>query len=213
MAALPAREPSGDGALAPAAVVDAAMALVEREGAEALTMRRLSAALGVAPTAIYWHVGNRRQLVAAMVERMVAEFGRIRPRGSTPSARLASVLRQVRAELLGRPHLVGLVNEEGRVAAMFLPAQRVLADELVAAGLAPPAVASALRTLVYHVVGFVLVELNVARQPEQPSAEELWGGVDASELPGPVLRQLQAPQDSDRVFAFATRALVAGLID
>ena len=40
------------------AIVDAAMGLVEAQGIDALTMRRLSDELGVAVTAIYWHVGQ-----------------------------------------------------------------------------------------------------------------------------------------------------------
>ena len=43
-------------------ILDRALALVEAEGAEALTMRRLAGELGVATTTIYWHVGNRDDL-------------------------------------------------------------------------------------------------------------------------------------------------------
>ena len=48
-------------------VIDAALALVESGGGDALTMRKLAAELGVATTTIYWHVGNRDDLVLAVV--------------------------------------------------------------------------------------------------------------------------------------------------
>ena len=44
-------------------VVEAALALVEGEGGDALTMRRLASELGVTTTTIYWHVGNRDELL------------------------------------------------------------------------------------------------------------------------------------------------------
>jgi len=51
------------------AVVDAAVALADREGLEALTMRRLGAELGVEAMSLYNHVSSRRALLAAIAER------------------------------------------------------------------------------------------------------------------------------------------------
>jgi AcrR family transcriptional regulator len=55
-------------------VVETALSLWRTEGADALSMRRLAAALGVAPTAIYWWAGNKDQLLAYVVDEI---FGRI----------------------------------------------------------------------------------------------------------------------------------------
>ena len=56
-------------------VIDAALRIVESEGASALSMRRLADELGAAVTAIYWHVGNRDALVELMIGRLLAEMG------------------------------------------------------------------------------------------------------------------------------------------
>ena len=48
-------------------VVEVAGRIVDAHGADALTMRRLADELGVAVTSIYWHVGNRDELVAFSV--------------------------------------------------------------------------------------------------------------------------------------------------
>ena len=112
------------------AVVDAALRLVEDEGVPALTMRRVAAELGVAVTAIYWHVGNRDALLDELVDRIVADIGAIRPSGSTPVDRISSVARSLRRKLLARPHVVGLAHERGVTSIMFQPAQAVLAREL-----------------------------------------------------------------------------------
>lgn len=52
-------------------VTDAAIALVERDGLGALTMRRLAAELDCAPMSLYTHVRNRDDLVDAIVDRLI----------------------------------------------------------------------------------------------------------------------------------------------
>jgi AcrR family transcriptional regulator len=51
-------------------IVATAMALAERDGSDALTMRRLGAALGVDPTAVYRHFRDKQALIAAVAERL-----------------------------------------------------------------------------------------------------------------------------------------------
>ena len=54
-----------------ARVLEAAIALVDRGGLGALTMRRLGAALGVEAMSIYAHVANKEALLEAMVDRVI----------------------------------------------------------------------------------------------------------------------------------------------
>ncbi|GII65622.1 putative transcriptional regulator, TetR family protein [Sphaerisporangium krabiense] len=51
-------------------VIDAALELIDRHGVEALTMRRLAEVLEVYPATIYWHAGNRAQLIARVCQRV-----------------------------------------------------------------------------------------------------------------------------------------------
>lgn len=55
-------------------VVDAAVALADREGIGALTMRRLAADLGVEAMTLYHHVGAKDALLSLMAERVMAGF-------------------------------------------------------------------------------------------------------------------------------------------
>lgn len=55
------------------AVLQAAIAHVEREGVAALSMRALAAELGVAPNALYRHVGSKAELEFAIAD----EAGRV----------------------------------------------------------------------------------------------------------------------------------------
>lgn len=194
-------------------VLDAAAALVRQHGPAALTMRKLAAELGTAVTSIYWHVGNRESLLDALVERTVADLGAIRPRGATPAERIASVARALRRDLRAHPHLVAMVHERGLTERMFLPAQRALVREVHAAGLRGARAAGVVRAVQFHVVGHVLVERNRERAPAQsPAEEELWAVETADQDPA-LARALARPVDTERLFAAAVRALVAGLLE
>jgi AcrR family transcriptional regulator len=56
------------------AVVAAALKIIDRQGVEALTMRRLGQTLGVEAMAVYRHVANKDDLIAGVVERLFSEF-------------------------------------------------------------------------------------------------------------------------------------------
>ncbi|NUP49019.1 MAG: TetR family transcriptional regulator [Catenulispora sp.] len=206
-AARPPRAP----AVSRRAVLDAATRLVEDQGVAGLSMRKLAAELGVAVTSIYWHVGNREALLDELVQEMVHGLDALAATGSDPVARVLSLATGLRRVLRDHPHLIGLVNERGLTPAMFLPSQRALAAEVAAAGLSGTRAADAVRATQYHVIGFVLVERNTDRSPEQrPSAEDLWLAEPAAD---PVLSEAFAtPVDADRLFAVSTEALVRALL-
>lgn len=193
-------------------VLEAAAALVRQHGPDALTMRKLAAELGTAVTSIYWHVGNREQLLDALVERTVQDMGAIRPCGRTPAERIVSVARSMRRELRERPHLIAMVHERGLTDRMFLPAQRALVAEVRAAGLRGARAADAVRAVQFQVVGFVLVERNRERSPVQsPGEGELWEPAAAPDDPD-LARALGRPADPERLFVLSVRALTEALL-
>ena len=51
-----------------------AIAVADKDGIEALSMRKLGQALGVEAMSLYKHVGNKGELVAAMVDSVVEQF-------------------------------------------------------------------------------------------------------------------------------------------
>jgi AcrR family transcriptional regulator len=55
-------------------VLEAAVALADREGVDALSMRRLASELGVVPMALYKHVSNKEELLDGMLDLVVGEF-------------------------------------------------------------------------------------------------------------------------------------------
>ncbi|MFA5885945.1 MAG: TetR family transcriptional regulator [Acidimicrobiia bacterium] len=154
-------------------VIEVAGRIVDEQGTEALTMRRLADELGVAVTSIYWHVGNREDLVDALVDRLLADMGTLRARGATPRERIASLARALRRKLLERPHLIALAHEQAKTALMFQPVQAAIAAELDALGLRDAEAALALRALQMHVITSVLLVRTIDRYGTEAPVDAL----------------------------------------
>lgn len=56
------------------AIVDAALEVLDRDGMDALSMRRVAEALGTGPASLYWHVRNKEELLQLLFERLTAEI-------------------------------------------------------------------------------------------------------------------------------------------
>lgn len=59
--------------LSQALVVDTALAILDAEGLDAVTMRRVATALDTGPASLYAHVSNKGELHELMLERVLAE--------------------------------------------------------------------------------------------------------------------------------------------
>jgi AcrR family transcriptional regulator len=57
------------------AIVEAALRVLERDGAEGLSMRRVAEELGTGAASLYWHVTNKDALIELMVDRVAGEIG------------------------------------------------------------------------------------------------------------------------------------------
>jgi AcrR family transcriptional regulator len=55
-------------------IVEAALRVVDREGLEATSMRRVADELGTAPSALYWHVRNKEELLQHVLDRVAADI-------------------------------------------------------------------------------------------------------------------------------------------
>ncbi|MFT4285959.1 MAG: TetR/AcrR family transcriptional regulator C-terminal domain-containing protein [Protaetiibacter sp.] len=87
--------------LSPDRIVDAAVALADRDGIDGVSMRRLGAELGVDPMSIYHHVRDKDRLRALMVDRVVAGISPHRE-GEWADA-LRTTLLDARAAMLRHP--------------------------------------------------------------------------------------------------------------
>ncbi|MET0492514.1 MAG: TetR family transcriptional regulator [Actinoplanes sp.] len=70
-------------------IVDAAVALLDVAGAEGLTFRALATQLKTGPGAIYWHVANKNELLAAATDAVLGRSAEVG--GNTPEQAIRAV--------------------------------------------------------------------------------------------------------------------------
>jgi|688.fasta_scaffold257661_1 TetR/AcrR family tetracycline transcriptional repressor len=87
--------------------VDAALNIVDKDGANALTLRRLGAEMGISSTAVYTYFKSRDELITALVERMSEEIvDGIKATGTSPREVLLAIGISARRALAKRPLLI-----------------------------------------------------------------------------------------------------------
>lgn len=94
-------------------VLDAAMTLSDTGGLEALSMRKLAAALGVEAMSLYNHVSNKEDIVDGLIDRVFAEIEVAEPGSVDWKIAMRERAASVRAALRRHPWAVGLM--EGRM--------------------------------------------------------------------------------------------------
>ena len=194
-------------------LIEAGRAFVESGGPDALSMRKVAAEVGVAPTAIYWHVGSREELLGAVLDAMIADLPRPAVRGRTPATRIASLARGMRSDALATSNMQQLARHLGRSAELFLPAQIALARELSAAGLHGTAAADAARAVLFVVGGFVLLEDSYrAAGPGVARNPELWRGVDDPAIDPELRAAMSRPTTPDALFEYTLGRLLESVL-
>jgi TetR/AcrR family transcriptional regulator, tetracycline repressor protein len=92
-----------------AEVLEAALRIVDEQGLERLTMRRLGAQLGVDPMTVYHHVPDKAALFDGLIERVLAEI-RIPDATGDWEHDLSAIVVEARTTLLAHPHTVVLLG-------------------------------------------------------------------------------------------------------
>lgn len=147
-------------------VVDAAIALADRDGLDALSMRRLGQALGVEAMSLYHHVGSKDGLLSAMVDTAVAEIDVPDPAGPW-RAELRRRCVSAHAALRRHPWLAMLMVSRINVGPAMLRYVDATIGCLFAAGFDAVAVDRGWTALDAHLYGFTLQELRFPVAPEQ----------------------------------------------
>lgn len=190
-------------------VIAAAADLVDADGFEALSMRRLAARLGVTPMALYNHVTDKHDLIAGVVDHVLSA---IEPPGPDAPwrSRLRAVFTSLRQLYLDHPNIVPVIQSSATVSAAQLAPMEAALDALVEAGLPISRARESWVALISLTNGLVAYELQghlASTDPSVTSAIE-----DAGTFPRiSAALATDAPLDYDAVFATALDALIHGL--
>ena len=142
-------------------IIEAAVRLMDREGLEAVTMRRLGRELGVEAMSLYNHVADKDTLLRGILARVLADFEL--PQGPDLDwiERVRQMARTFRELLLRHPGVIPLLSEKSgpitdtRALTPIETALQTLRD----AGLSEAETIHAYRAVVGFVVGSVALEV------------------------------------------------------
>lgn len=185
------------GDLSRAAIVTAALRLIDEDGLEALSMRRLGRALGVEGMALYHHFANKDALLDEVVAAIAPEPP---PPAGDWRADLTALSHQYRDMVNAHPHLLPvLLSRPSR----HDRATRTLEAQYAAlrrAGLDGQALLDAHRTWGSYVIGYLVVE----QQGRAAAAQWRPPGGPAAPITGE-LDRYQAARDWDEQFGVGLR--------
>lgn len=94
-------------------VLAAALAIVDRDGLEGLSMRKVARALGAGAMSLYHHVADKDALLDELVDLVFAEIA-LPPAGAPWRAALAARMRSARDVLRRRPWAIALMESRTR---------------------------------------------------------------------------------------------------
>jgi AcrR family transcriptional regulator len=155
----------GDRKITRELVFKVALELIDRHGADALSMRRLGAALGRDPMILYRHAPAKAALLDGVVETVLGQL-KVDPADPDWAAQLRGVARQYRALALAHPNVVPLLVTRPLATPLALrprgtlrPLEDVL-KLLTGAGFSGPDALHVYRALFGFLNGHVLNELQ-----------------------------------------------------
>ena len=205
-------------------VIRAAIDLADAEGLEAVSMRRVSQALGVVPMALYKHVSDKEDLVDGMVDAVVSSFPAPPPEVAYavgPGWRQAVRLRVAgaRSALVSHPWLRRTLETRTRRTATVLAHMEAVSAAFLSGGLSPDLTHHAMHALGTRIWGFSPELFDESRSGPTP-ARHTGAAPQPSDYPSIVAIAADAKArrpgatgcDEDFEFSFAFE-LILGAVD
>ncbi|HEY1180325.1 MAG TPA: TetR family transcriptional regulator [Phytomonospora sp.] len=180
-------------------IVAAAIEILGEQGLDAVSMRSVSARLGVSPVPLYSRIGNKEALLEAIADRLLAD---VAPQLAADERWAAYAVRWA-AELRARLRQVRdsrLIVSPRRQA--YVEASRPLVEVMRRDGLPGDTAVRACRLIMWATVGFVALESGASPPPEGRPRRAARAGGDPDGV---------SAEDADILFGLHIRYLVEGI--
>ncbi|MCF4121149.1 TetR/AcrR family transcriptional regulator C-terminal domain-containing protein [Antribacter sp. KLBMP9083] len=165
------RERPAKPALSRAAIVDAALRVIEREGAHKLTMRRLATELDTGPASLYVYVKNTTELNAQLIDRLLAELDLSWDGAESWRERLHRVLSDYSALLARRAELANAALHVWPDGPNYLDLVELVVRLLLSAGVSEQTAARSVDLLLQHATASAAEWTAHAREEGQDIAD------------------------------------------
>lgn len=160
------RRPAPQRAYTRADICAAALALVDEEGLEALSMRRLGSRLGIEAMSLYHHVRNKADLLDALHGAVLGQLEPEGVRGDAWRPLLGGLARALRSTLLRHPNVVPLFTHNPVRAPEALGTLERVRAAMARDGFSSGDTHNAIYVVGMFTIGHVIFETGSRVQPE-----------------------------------------------
>ncbi len=188
-------------------ILRAALDLIDREGLDALSMRRLGQELGVEAMSLYHHVPNKAALLGDLVEGLLAEIAIPDEESDVWTERARALARSYRRLAHDHPHAFPLLVTWDLKTPGALRLIDAMVDVCRGAGYGEQAALDAFSTIAGYATGYALFEIGGLFQVAAGEAGAPPGGA----WPGPPAGGTPLFDHGDEQFEFGLDAILAGL--
>ncbi|MEV6646988.1 TetR/AcrR family transcriptional regulator [Amycolatopsis sp. NPDC051371] len=196
-------------------ILEAARAILDRDGWEKLTIRRLATELGVGATTLYHHVRDKDDLLVQLLDQHAGRLSRPEL-PDDPRERIIAAATVMHASLAAWPQAVEVLTADDLLGESALWMVEAMVGGALDCGLGPERAVELYRNVWYYTVGEILVRVRAGRRAgeERPRYRDtVFAGLDATEFPSLAAIGERWPELTVRdTFSRGLRAFVDGLL-
>jgi AcrR family transcriptional regulator len=193
------------------AIIEAAVRVLDREGVDALTVRRLGEELGTGSATLYWHVANKNELVELVYDHVVGDVKLPEPTTSRWQAQLEDVAWQLYRIMLQHNDLARLSIGRIPVGPKMLGVIEWSLGLLRGAGV-PDRAAAYFGDIFGRYLDASVLEVTAQGGPPVEQIISYFAGLPAEQFPNiTALNETMFAADNDERFQFGLDLLMRGL--
>jgi AcrR family transcriptional regulator len=164
-------------------ILDAALAIADERGIEAISMRAVAERVGVTPMALYPHIGGKAGLLDGLVGRILGQLSM--PDADAPwHERLGGIAQALRTIAKQHPSAVALLFSRPSVTPDAVLAVDAIYQELLEAGVPPEQVPRVERMASTLIIGYAVSEVGGRFGTGTVNARGRRARMTEAELPG-----------------------------
>lgn len=194
-------------------IIDAALQIIDADGADALSLRTLATRLSSSTSTLYRHISGRAELVELVLDRMIGDAA-VRA-GNVTELPWTEACRHISTSLFD------VLSQHGRAAALLaetlptgpnaMAVRESMLDVLLRAGLDQEGAIRAVATIGHYVVGFAMQ----APDPTAPARDHaaVRSAIDPSRFPRTASVAQFLPRPLAEEFLYGLDLLLRGLAD
>lgn len=196
-------------------IIGAAMELIEQDGVEAVSLRRLASELGCGVVALYNHVPSKSALLDGVADAVMSAIVVTSAPGADWQEQVRAQARAFREIAKAHPRCaMVVVSRPPSSAAIVRPAEEALAT-VRAAGFGRAEAVHIVRAFVAYILGSLLADIGVAPGPADSDADVRRARLRAAEFPqvtdlGPELSSRDHDADFEFGLDLLMRAIASG---